>query len=117
MVMLMHSPHAELKVMSRYDLTQRLTSLVNNEVVIVAGGRRPRVEDLRLPVAVTGPAAFLGDYRRRCVTLGRRVEVIRPGAEVLAGTAVDVDERGALQVAASGGRVEAVAAGDVVHVR
>lgn len=63
------------------------------------------------------PGGFMDDYRQWCATLGRQVEVSRPGDDVLAGVAEDVDGRGALRVRASGGRVHAVAAGDVVHVR
>jgi BirA family biotin operon repressor/biotin-[acetyl-CoA-carboxylase] ligase len=54
-------------------------------------------------------------YLALCDTVGRQVRVELAGG-VLEGAAVDVDEDGALLVAA-GGRRTAVTAGDVVHVR
>jgi len=63
-----------------------------------------------------GRTAMMGDYRRRCVTLGRAVRIELPGGRVLAGTAVEVDDDGALQVVTVGG-TRRVTAGDVVHVR
>ncbi|WP_026211761.1 biotin--[acetyl-CoA-carboxylase] ligase [Longispora albida] len=55
-------------------------------------------------------------YKERCVTLGRTVRVMLPGDVELTGTAADVDSDGRLVVTHPGGR-EAIAAGDVVHVR
>jgi len=53
-----------------------------------------------------------------CTTLGRQVKVQLPGADDLIGTAVGVDGTGRLQVRSSlDGRVTAVAAGDVTHLR
>ena len=51
-----------------------------------------------------------------CSTIGQRVRVDL-GAEILVGTAVGLDLAGRLEVRADGGRITAVAAGDVVHVR
>jgi BirA family transcriptional regulator, biotin operon repressor / biotin---[acetyl-CoA-carboxylase] ligase len=56
------------------------------------------------------------EYLRSCATVGRDVRVELPGGGVLAGRACDVDGVGRLIVAGPGG-VEAVSAGDVVHVR
>jgi BirA family transcriptional regulator, biotin operon repressor / biotin---[acetyl-CoA-carboxylase] ligase len=56
------------------------------------------------------------DYRRACRTLGRTVRVDVPAGPGLTGTAVDVDADGRLLVETGGG-VQAVAAGDVLHVR
>jgi BirA family biotin operon repressor/biotin-[acetyl-CoA-carboxylase] ligase len=56
------------------------------------------------------------EYLRSCATVGRDVRVELPGGGVLAGRACDVDGVGRLLVASPGG-VEAVSAGDVVHVR
>jgi BirA family biotin operon repressor/biotin-[acetyl-CoA-carboxylase] ligase len=55
-------------------------------------------------------------YRARCATLGRRVTVTGPGGSVRTGRAraIDADGRLVLDV---GGRPEAIAAGDVEHVR
>jgi BirA family biotin operon repressor/biotin-[acetyl-CoA-carboxylase] ligase len=63
-----------------------------------------------------GPAPLLEEYRRCCSTLGRPVGVELPDGSRLAGTAVDVDERGALELELDGRRVQ-VLAGDVVHLR
>lgn len=53
-----------------------------------------------------------------CSTLGQRVRVELPGGDMLLGTAVDVDESGRLRVRDSkDGAVQAVAAGDVTHLR
>jgi BirA family biotin operon repressor/biotin-[acetyl-CoA-carboxylase] ligase len=56
------------------------------------------------------------DYRRRLVTLGRRVRVERPG-EDLVGPAVGVGEWGELLVQTDTGDVIDVRVGDVVHLR
>ncbi len=51
-----------------------------------------------------------------CSTLGQRVKVQLPGDELLFGEATGIDESGRLLVAGDGG-VQAVAAGDVTHLR
>jgi len=56
------------------------------------------------------------DYEARLVTLGRRVRV-EQAARVLDGTARGIDDDGRLLVESDAGAVEAVAVGDVVHVR
>ncbi len=61
-------------------------------------------------------AGLREEYLRRCVTVGRDVRVELPGGTPLVGRAVGVDASGRLEVR-SGGRVHAVGAGDVVHVR
>jgi BirA family biotin operon repressor/biotin-[acetyl-CoA-carboxylase] ligase len=59
----------------------------------------------------------LAAYRRRLVTVGRRVRADRVGAGPVVGTAVDLTPTGALVVqTATGARVE-VTAGDVHHLR
>lgn len=63
-----------------------------------------------------GQDALRNDYRSACATLGRTVRVELPGGAVLEGDAVDVDAAGRL-VVWDGGAEQAVAAGDVVHVR
>jgi BirA family biotin operon repressor/biotin-[acetyl-CoA-carboxylase] ligase len=53
-----------------------------------------------------------------CTTIGQQVKVELPGAPDLIGTAVGIDGSGRLQVRGSlDGRVVAVAAGDVTHLR
>jgi BirA family biotin operon repressor/biotin-[acetyl-CoA-carboxylase] ligase len=56
------------------------------------------------------------EYLRSCSTIGRDVRVELPGGAVLTGRACDVDPVGRLMVSTDGG-VQAVSAGDVVHVR
>ncbi len=53
----------------------------------------------------------------RCTTLGREVRAELPGDAELRGSAVGIDELGRLQIRAGSGRVEAVAAGDIIHLR
>ncbi len=58
------------------------------------------------------------EYVRLCGTIGRRVQVERPGGQPLSGLAAGVDPDGRLLVRVDAGGPElAVAAGDVVHVR
>ena len=56
-------------------------------------------------------------YATACATLGRRVRADLPGERMLEGDAVSVDGDGRLVVATEGGGTEAVAAGDIVHLR
>jgi BirA family transcriptional regulator, biotin operon repressor / biotin---[acetyl-CoA-carboxylase] ligase len=63
------------------------------------------------------PRAFLPDYRRRCVTIGRDVRVSRVGQRPVEGRAVEVAEDGALVVRGADGQVVRLSAGDVEHVR
>ncbi len=53
----------------------------------------------------------------RCSTIGRAVRVELPGGTELHGTAVGIDPLGRLEVRDDSGRVKAVAAGDIVHLR
>lgn len=56
--------------------------------------------------------------RELCGTLGQQVQVLLPGGDELIGTAIGVDGTGRLSVKkSSDGRVVAVAAGDVTHLR
>jgi BirA family biotin operon repressor/biotin-[acetyl-CoA-carboxylase] ligase len=55
-------------------------------------------------------------YRDHCRTLGRAVLIDLPGGRQRSGTAIDVDATGRLVVATESG-IEAVSAGDVVHVQ
>ncbi|MCX2184905.1 biotin--[acetyl-CoA-carboxylase] ligase [Streptomyces sp. SKN60] len=56
-------------------------------------------------------------YEAGCATLGRRVRADLPGERMLEGDAVGVDGDGRLVVETEGGGTEAVAAGDIVHLR
>jgi BirA family transcriptional regulator, biotin operon repressor / biotin---[acetyl-CoA-carboxylase] ligase len=62
------------------------------------------------------PAA-MADYRRRCVTLGRHVDVAGAVGRHVRGVAADVADDGSLVVDVDGDGVAHVASGDVVHVR
>ena len=59
-----------------------------------------------------GPA-----YREACATLGQGVRVALPSGQVVSGAAEGVDDQGRLLVRTAAGPVEALAAGDVHHVR
>ncbi|MET1042745.1 MAG: biotin--[acetyl-CoA-carboxylase] ligase [Microbacteriaceae bacterium] len=52
-----------------------------------------------------------------CTTLGLQVRVQLPGDDVLIGVATGIDESGRLLVREQDGHVQAVAAGDVTHLR
>jgi BirA family biotin operon repressor/biotin-[acetyl-CoA-carboxylase] ligase len=57
-------------------------------------------------------------YRELCATLGRQVRVQLPGDQVLAGVAEDVDAEGRLVIRETGtSTVQAISAGDVIHLR
>jgi len=62
------------------------------------------------------PTAFLGAYRARCATLGRRVRV-ELAAGALEGSAEAVGDDGLLEVRDDAGVLHRIGAGDVVHLR
>ncbi|MGW4158633.1 biotin--[acetyl-CoA-carboxylase] ligase [Streptomyces sp. NPDC004788] len=62
-------------------------------------------------------SGLLDAYTKACATLGRRVRADLPGERMLEGDAVAVDGDGRLVVETEGGGTEAVAAGDIVHLR
>jgi len=85
-------------------------------------GGRPVTREELLAVFLSRYEARLDDldatrreYRARLGTLGRLVRVER-ATDQLVGTAVDVDDAGRLLVDVDG-RIETVAAGDVIHLR
>lgn len=61
---------------------------------------------------LTGKEQTMKQYRRDCITVGREISLHR-GTEIRHGTAVDVDDDGALLVEFSPGHVEAVNSGEV----
>ena len=61
---------------------------------------------------LTGKAAMLEQYRRDCVTLGQEISVLR-GEDVRHGTALDIDDSGALVVRFDDGCTKAVSSGEV----
>ncbi|AEV88596.1 biotin--acetyl-CoA-carboxylase ligase [Actinoplanes sp. SE50] len=60
---------------------------------------------------------LLGEYRRRCATIGRDVRVLLPGGGELLGEATTVDRDGQLVIRSVDGAEHRVSAGDVLHVR
>ena len=61
---------------------------------------------------LTRKAHILNRYRQDCITLGQEVSLVR-GEEVRHGTALDIDEDGALIVRFSDGQISAVNSGEV----
>ena len=62
---------------------------------------------------LTEKAAILTRYRRDCVTLGREISLVRADGIVRHGTALDINEEGALIVRFSTGETETVNSGEV----
>ena len=60
----------------------------------------------------SGKFVMLRQYRKDCITLGKDISLVR-GEEVRYGTALDVDEAGALVVRFHDGHVESVNSGEV----
>lgn len=61
-----------------------------------------------------GDEAVRADYRQACVTIGRIVEIERPGAPSISGIVAGIDEHGHLMVQ-DGEFVQMVTVGDVIH--
>jgi BirA family biotin operon repressor/biotin-[acetyl-CoA-carboxylase] ligase len=61
-------------------------------------------------------ARALEDYRRRCVTLGRRIRATAAGGRVVEGRAYGIDDRGGLVVETAGGAIT-LSFGEVEHLR
>ena len=61
---------------------------------------------------LSGKEPMLHTYRRDCITLGKEVSLVR-GEEVRHGTALDIDDEGALLVRLPDGSIEAVNSGEV----
>ena len=61
---------------------------------------------------LTGKAEMLSRYRRDCVTLGQEISLAR-GDEIRHGTALDIDEEGALIVRFTDGHTQTVNSGEV----
>jgi BirA family biotin operon repressor/biotin-[acetyl-CoA-carboxylase] ligase len=85
----------------------------------------PRVLADRLLASLTGWVArweghdvlVAQEYRRLCGTIGQMVRVTLPGDQLVAGTAIRVDDDGRLVVAEATGGVQVLSSGDVVHLR
>ena len=108
----------ELPVPTATSLAVEGSEVVDREPVLRAVlrdlGRRYRTFEEHRGDA--GAAGLHDAYRAACTTIGRAVRVTLPGDRVLEGDAVDVDSSGRLVVRTATG-TEALAAGDVVHVR
>jgi BirA family biotin operon repressor/biotin-[acetyl-CoA-carboxylase] ligase len=108
----------ELPVPTATSLAVEGSEVVDREPVLRAVlrdlGRRYRAFEEHNGDA--GAAGLHDAYRAACTTIGRAVRVTLPGDRVLEGDAVDVDSSGRLVVRTTTG-TEALAAGDVVHVR
>ena len=61
---------------------------------------------------LTGKAEMLSRYRRDCVTLGQEISLVR-GDEIRHGTALDIDDEGALIVRFTDGHTQTVNSGEV----
>jgi BirA family biotin operon repressor/biotin-[acetyl-CoA-carboxylase] ligase len=59
------------------------------------------------------PDRVIGEFNRHCITLGRKVTITLPGQELLTGTAVRLNDRGALIVEDQDNVTHTVEAGDV----
>lgn len=59
------------------------------------------------------PETWLADYRRRCLTLNRDIQVITAGGETFSGRAVDLDAAGELIVEDAAGLRHTVRSGEV----
>lgn len=58
-----------------------------------------------------------GAVIERCSSVGREVRAELPGDEEVVGLAVGIDRLGRLEIRTGSGRVEAVSAGDIIHLR
>ena len=62
---------------------------------------------------LTEKEAIMDRYRRDCITLGREVSLLKADGSVRYGTALNVDDEGALVVRFRDGNVEAVNSGEI----
>ena len=61
---------------------------------------------------LTHQSEIISQYRADCITIGQEISLVR-GEEVRHGTALDIDEAGALVVAFPDGSIEAVNSGEI----
>lgn len=95
------------------DIAASLNMVTGKQIppASVAGAMLEALEkmDCRL---LEGKDAMLDAYRRDCVTVGKEISVIR-GDQIRHGTAISVDDAGALVVSYCDGTMEAVNSGEV----
>lgn len=61
---------------------------------------------------LTGKDEMMARYRKNCITLGKEISIVR-GDEISHGTALDIDEEGALVVRLDSGEIRTVNSGEV----
>lgn len=64
-----------------------------------------------------GSESIVDDYVARCSTIGQEVDVQLPGGEIVSGRALDIAEDGCLLLQRASGKIDAIRAGDVRHLR
>lgn len=91
--------------------------------VLLEGGRLDRAQLLvsllaamhdRLQQWRSGGEAVARDYRMRCATIGRRVDVVMPSGTTVTGIVSGIDDEGHLLVS-DGESTTRITAGDVIH--
>lgn len=92
------------------DLADRVLSAFLRRLIVLVEAYADRSGDAE----ASGLRAAAVD---RCTTLGREVRAELPGGAELTGTAIGIDLLGRLEIRTRSGRVEAVAAGDIIHLR
>lgn len=92
---------------------------VDRETLLIAVIEELITRDRAWRAAGGDPArgGLLAAYRGCCATIGVRIRVEFPSGEHMRGMALDVDADGRLLVRCDDGRLRAVSAGDVTHVR
>ncbi len=113
---------SQLPTESSTSLTVEGARLRGDELVdAAASGWLGRFRELYTAfVAAGGDAESSGvasEVSRLCSTIGRDVRVALPSGAELLGVAVGLDATGGIRVRVSDGSVQAVAAGDVTHLR
>lgn len=91
------------------SLQQRLERKVSRKALLAAF-----LDDFQDRLENGSSADWVADWTRRCVTLGREVEVVTH-RETLKGRAVDVDEAGSLILQAADGSLRTIRYGDCFH--
>jgi BirA family biotin operon repressor/biotin-[acetyl-CoA-carboxylase] ligase len=109
----------ELPVPTATSLTIEGAAVTDRDTVLRAVLRAVGVRYQAWAAAGGAPrgSGIAAAYRERCLTIGQQVRVELPGSQVLEGAAEGVDDEGRLLVKPDAGPVQALAAGDVVHVR
>ena len=102
------------------DFTEEVAAMASSlDAVLGTSVSRPRLAaalmeelDILRRDIMLAPLRYLDEYRSRCVTIGRAVQLLR-GEERQTATAMDVDEQFGLVVRHDDGREETVRSGEV----